>query len=70
MLLRKRLWYNKLTFFYKTVNEILPDYLYSCIKFLFYNKYPLRSLSSGKFKCVPSGTKSFSSTISPYCIDE
>ena len=34
------------------------------------NKYPLRSVSSGKLKCIPSRTKSFSKTFFPYCIDE
>ena len=33
MSLSKRRWYNKLTFFYKTVNGILLDYLHSCIEF-------------------------------------
>ena len=34
------------------------------------NKYPLRSVSSGKLKCIPSRTKSFSKKVFPYCIDE
>ena len=63
-------WYNKLTFFYKTLNGILTDYLHSCIDFLSKNKYPLRSVSSGKLKYIPSRTKSFSKTFFPYCIDQ
>ena len=51
MSLSKRRWYNKLIFFYKIVNGILPDYLHSCIGFFSQNKYPLRSVSSGKLKC-------------------
>ena len=67
---RKRRWYNKLIFFYKTVNGILPDYLDSRLDFFSQNKYPLRSVSSGKLKCIPSRTKSFSKIFFPYCIDE
>ena len=70
MLLSKRRWYNKLIFFYKKVNGILPDYLCSCIEFFSQNKNPLRSVLSGKLKCLPSRTKSFSKTFFPYCIDE
>ena len=70
MSLSKRRWYNKLIFFYKIVNGILPDYLHSCIGFFSQNKYPLRSVSSGKLKCIPSRTKSFSKTFFSYCIDE
>ena len=70
MSLCKRRWYNKLIFFYEVVNGILLDYLSSCIEFFSQNKYPLRSVSSGKLKCIPSRTKSFSKTFFPYCIDE
>ena len=70
MSLSKKRWYNKLIFFHKIVNGILPDYLHSCIGFFSQNKYPLRSVSSGKLKCIPLRTKSFSKTFSPYCIDE
>ena len=66
----KRRWYNKPIFFYKIVNGILPDYLHSCIEFFSQNNYLLRSVSSGKLKCVPSRTKSFSKTFFPYCIEE
>ena len=70
MSLSKRRSCNKLTFFYKIVNGLLPGYLHSCIEFFSQNNYPLRSVSSGKLKCVPSRIKSFSKTFFPYCIDE
>ena len=70
MSLCKRRWYNKLIFFYEVVNGILLDYLSSCIEFFSQNKYPLRSVPSGKLKCIPSRTKSFSKTFFPYCIDD
>ena len=69
MSLCKRHWNNKL-FFYEVVNGILLDCLSSCIEFFSQNKYPLRSVSSGKLKCIPSKTKSFSKTFFPYCTDE
>ena len=31
----KRRWFNKLIFFYKIVNGLLPDYLYSCLIYFF-----------------------------------
>ena len=43
MSLSKRRWYNKLIFFYKIVNGILPVYLHSCIKFFSQNKYSLKN---------------------------
>ena len=70
MSLSKRRWCNKLIFFYKIVNGILPDYLHSCIDFFSQNKYPLRSVSSGKLECIPLRTKSFSKIFFPYCIEE
>ena len=70
MTFSKRRCYNKLILFYKIVNGILPDYLHSCIDFFSQNKYPLRSVSSCKLKCIPSRTKSFSKKFFPYCIDE
>ena len=70
MSLSKRRWYNKLIFFYKIVNGILRDYLHSCIEFLYQNKYPLRSVSCGKLKCIPSRIKSFRKTFFPYGTDE
>ena len=62
-LLSKRRWYNKLTFFYKIVNGVLLDCLQSCVEFFSEDNYSLRSVSSGKLKCIPSRAKSFSKTI-------
>ena len=38
MSLSKRRWYNKLIFFYKIVNGILPDYLHSLLYRIFFSK--------------------------------
>ena len=38
----KRRWCNKLTFFYKIVNSLLSEYLYSYLKFPSKYNYPLR----------------------------
>ena len=70
MSLIKRRWHDKLIFFYKIVNGILPDYLHSCIEFCSQNKYPLRSVSFSKLKCIPSRTKRCSKTFFPYGIEE
>ena len=70
MSLSKRRWHDKIIFFYKFVNGILPDYLHSCIEFFSQNKYPLRSVSFGKLKCIPSRTKRFSKIFFPYGIEE
>ena len=59
MSLKERRWYNKLTFFYKIVNGLLPDYLQSCIEVSFQDNYPLKSISTGKLEVIPSRTKSF-----------
>ena len=45
-------------------------FTHCCIEFFSQNKYPLRSVSSGKLKCIPSRTKSFSKTCFPLCIEE
>ena len=37
----KRRWYNKLIFFYKIVNELLPDYLQSYLEVPSQDNYPL-----------------------------
>ena len=57
--LSKRRWYNKLIFFYKIVNGLLPDYRQSYIEVPSQDNYPLRSLSTGKLKLLPSRSKSF-----------
>ena len=71
MPLKERRWYNKLTFFYKIVNGLLPDYLQSYTEASFQSNYRfLRSISAGKLKAIPSRTKSFKKTFFPYCIHE
>ena len=57
MSLSKRRCYNKLAFFYKIVNGLLPDYLHLCIDVFSQNNHLLRSVSSGKLKCILSRTK-------------
>ena len=52
------------------VSGLLPDYHPSCIEFFSQNNYPLKSVSFGELKCIPSRTKSFSKTFFPYSIDE
>ena len=42
---------NKLIFFYKIVNGLLPDYLYSYLNFASQQNYPLRSAKA--FKIIP-----------------
>ena len=66
----KRCWCNKLIFFYKIVNGLLPDSLYSCLDFPCQINYSLRSVSTSVIKPPLSRTKSFKNTFSPYCINE
>ena len=66
----KRRWCNKLIFFYKIVNGLLPDYLYSCLDFPSQINYSLRSVSTSVIKPPMSRTKSFKNTFSPYFINE
>ena len=63
----KRRWRNKLVFFYKIVNRLLPDYLYSYLDFSSQENYLLRSSSASIIRPVPTRTKSFKRT---YCINE
>ena len=66
----KRRWRNKLVFFYKIVNRLLPDYLYSYIDFPSQESYLLRSSSASIIRPLPTRTKSFKGTFFPYCINE
>ena len=68
--LKERRWYNKLIFFYKIVNGLLPKYLQSFLETYSQKTYSLRSQSSDKLKSIPCRTKTFKNTFSPYCIDE
>ena len=66
--LKERRWYNKLIFFYKIVNGLLPKYLQSFLETYPQKTYSLRSQSSDKLKSIPCGTKTFKNTFFPYCI--
>ena len=57
--LTNRQWYNKLIFFYKIVNGLLPDYLHSYLDFSSEENYPLRSAASSKLRTFSSRTVSF-----------
>ena len=59
----------KLIFFYKIVNGLLPEYLYSCLDFS--SEENLRSAASSKLKLFSSKTKSFKKYIFfPDCVNE
>ena len=60
----KRRWYNKLIFFYKIVNGLLPEDLYSCLDFPSQKNYSLRSTSASVIKPSSSRIKSFKNTFS------
>ena len=66
----KRRWRKKLVFFYKIVNRLLPDYLYSYLDFPSQESYLLRSSSASIIRPLPTRTKSFKETFFPYCINE
>ena len=61
---------NKLIFFYKTVNGLLPDYLYSHLDLPSQINYPSRLVSTSVIKPLLSRTKSFKNTFFSYCINE
>ena len=62
----KRRWHNKLVFFYKFFNRLLPDYLYSYLDFPSQESYVLRSSSASIIRLLPMRTKSFKGTFFPY----
>ena len=66
----KRHWRNKLVFFYKTVNRLLPDYLYSYVHFPSQEGYLLRSSSASIIRPLPMRTKSFKGIYFPYYINK
>ena len=66
----KRRWRNKLVFFYKIVNRLLPDYPYSYLDFSSQESYLLRSSSASIIRPLPMRTKSFKETFFPYCVNE
>ena len=68
--LTKRQWRSKLIFFYKIVNGLLPDYLYSYLHCSSEEIYPLRSAGSSKLRPFSSRTISFKNTFFPYCVNK
>ena len=68
--LSKRRWRSKLIFFYKIINGMLPDYLYSYLEFPSQEKYPFRSASANIIRPIPTRTKTFKNTFFPFCINE
>ena len=68
--LTKRRWRSKLIFFYKTVNGLLLNYLYSYLHFSSEEIYPLRSAASSKLIQFSSRTISFKNAFFPYCVNE
>ena len=68
--LAKRRWQSKLIFFYKIVNHLLPDYLYSYLYFYSQENYHLRLASTSAIRPFPSRTKSFKKYVFLYCINE
>ena len=61
-----RRWRSKLIFFYKIVNGLLPEYLYSYLNFPSQDNYSLRSASTSVIKSIPSRTKSFKKMFFPF----
>ena len=66
----KRRWHDKLLFFNKTINHLLPDYLYFYLDFPSQETYLLRSSSASIIRPLSTRTKSFKRTFFPYCINE
>ena len=79
------MWHSKLTFFYKIVNGLLPEYLwsylkivngllpeylYSYLKFPSQENYPLISASTTEINPIPSRSKTCRKTLSPHCINQ
>ena len=69
--LTNRRWRSKHIFFYKIVNGLIPDYLYSYLDFSSEENYPLKSATAScKLRPISSSTKSFKNTSLPYCVNE
>ena len=66
----KRCWRNRLVFFHKIVDRLLPDYLYSYLDFPSQESYLLRSSSPCIIRPLPTRTKSFKGTFFPYSINK
>ena len=61
--LTKRRWHSKLIFFYKIVNGLLPNYLYSYLHFSSEEIFPLRLAASSELRSFSSRTISFKNTF-------
>ena len=68
--LTNRRWKSKLIFFYKIVNGMFPNYLYSFLDFPTQENYPLRSASENIIQPIPTRTKTFKNSFFPFCISE
>ena len=66
----KRRWRNKLVFFYKIVNHLVPDYFCSCLNFSSQEKLSTKIIIISIIRLVPTRTKSFKRTFFPYCINK
>ena len=64
----KKRWCNKLVFFYKIVNCLLSDYLYSYLEFSSQENYLPRYHQS--IRPLPTRANAFKGTFFPYCINE
>ena len=60
---------NKLIFFYKIVNGLLPDYFYSHLNFTSQQNYPLRSAKASKIMPISARAKSFKKSFFSYCVN-
>ena len=60
----------KLTLFCRIANGLLPEHLYSYLKFPSQKNYLLRSASTTKINPIPSRSKTFRKTFFPYCTNE
>ena len=65
-----RRWRSTLALLYKVVNGLLPEYLYSYLKFPPPENYPLRPTLTTKVNPIPSRSKTFINTFFPYCINK
>ena len=64
----KRRWRNKLVFFYKIINRLLPDHLQCYLDFSSQENYISRSSSTSIIRPVLTRTKSFKRTFFPCCL--
>ena len=66
----KRRWRNKLVFFYKIVNRLQPDYLYSYLDIPFSRKLFTKIIISLYYKTTSNKNKIIQRNIFPYCKNE